>query len=187
MNIIQHAEKYLGNREPGGWANPEDEFKVIYFKNCPDKSLKTFLTIGVSAHVFHISKTKKVSFEFVYTVGDEVCSDLIASFLFYIGEAVILRHKAILRGEVIPLSEEAKQKIGFDAVYCTSPIYFDDDFGSLDVTNPPTVIVCLIPIYHTEHHFIINNSWGKFEDILVEKQPDLWLLSRPSVVDYCSC
>lgn len=73
--------------------------------------------------------------------------NLIVSCLFSICEAIMRRRKAVLRGEIIPLSEEVSKRVGFAGFYCTVPVLFDDEFSSFEASSPPAVIVLALPIH----------------------------------------
>ena len=79
----------------------------------------------------------------------------------------------MLRGEVIPLSTELAERMGFSAVYCTIPVFFDDDFCAYEESSPPTVMVWVLPIYKSEADYIEANGWESFEDLLEEKATSL--------------
>jgi Suppressor of fused protein (SUFU) len=69
-----------------------------------------------------------------------------------------------------------------EALYCGAPVYFSDEFHEIEDTDPPTILVWLIPITRAEAVFIAESAWERFEDALVESDPDLLDLERPSVI-----
>jgi hypothetical protein len=102
--------------------------------------------------------------------------------LFSLCEAITNRGKAVLRGEVIPLSSEIAKRIGFEAVYCAIPVFFDDGFATYGESSPSTVIVWALPIYQREVDYIEKNGWEAFENLLEEKDPDLCALDRTPII-----
>lgn len=118
----------------------------------------------------------------VFSTSDTELSNLIVSCLFFICESILKDHSALLRGQVVRLPKEAAEKLGFEAVYCAIPVFLDDDLATFNGSQPPTVIVWVIPIYKSEADFIDVNGWDKFEDVLEEKDPDLFFLRRAPVI-----
>ena len=80
------------------------------------------------------------------------------------------------------MSTELAERMGFSAVYCTIPVFFDDDFCAYEESSPPTVMVWVLPIYKSEADYIEANGWESFEDLLEEKDPDLCSLEREPVI-----
>lgn len=183
MNIIEHAEKFLGDISQG-WKEKQSSggLQVVCFNDAPFETINTFLTIGLSYHELNISDDKMVRQELVMPVSNPSQSGVLVSLLLFICEFVLRRHHAIRRGQVIRLGMDVTEAIGFDAVYCTIPVFLDDDFSTFTESNPPTVIVWLIPIYRSEADYIDANGWSKFEDLLEEKDPDLFSLKRDPVI-----
>lgn len=179
MTIIEHAEKYLGKIEQG-WKdnNSEVDFQVVSFKDSPGETVSTFLSLGMSNKILDLTGGKSVRQELVFSVYSLAISSMIVSFLMSLCESVLRRGKAVLRGEVIPLPIELADRIGFNAVYCTIPVFFEDDFCTYDGSTPPTVMVWVLPIYQSEVEYIAANGWESFEDLLEEKDPDLCSLER---------
>ena len=183
MTIIEHVEKYLGQIDQG-WKDDAsvDDLQVVSFKDAPGETVSTYLSLGLSNRPMDLSEAKKVRQELVFSVYSMAISSMVVSFMLSLCEAIIGRGKAVLRGEVIPLSKEISKRIGFDAVYCTIPVFFDDEFCTYDESSPSTVMVWMLPIYQSEADYIAAHGWEGFEDLLEEKDPDLCSLERSPVI-----
>lgn len=183
MSLIQHVENHLGSIDRG-WKDNETgkSLQIVSFLDCPGETISTFLSLGMSGEVLEMSDSKKVRQELVFSVYTIAISSMIVSFLMSLCEAIISRGKAVLRGEVIPLSTGLAQRIGFEFVYCTIPVFFEDDFCSYDETSPSTVFVWVLPIYRSEANYIEKYGWQSFEDLLEAKDPDLCSLKREAIV-----
>lgn len=183
MDFIEHVEKFLGKISLG-WKDKSvaDGFQVVSFRHSPFEGVDTFMTIGLSHHELTVSDKKKVRQELIFPTSGIDLSDLIVSCLLFICELILKNHNALLRGQVIRLPKEGAEKLGFDAVYCAIPVFLDDDFAIFNGSQPPTVIVWVMPIYKSEADFIDENGWDKFEDVLEEKGSDLFSLRRTSVI-----
>jgi hypothetical protein len=183
MNIIEHAESFLG-KISHGWKekNSSNTLQVVSFRDKPFESIDTFLTVGLSHHELMISDTKKVRHELILPLARIDLSNTIVSLLIFISELILKNHFALLRGQVIRLRQDVAENLGFEAVYCAIPVFLDDAFASFDGSQPSTVIVWTLPIYKSEADYIDKNGWSKFEDLLEEKDPDLFSLDREPIV-----
>lgn len=183
MTIIEHVEKHIGDIEQG-WKDKKSSLalQIVSFKDSPAESITTYHSLGMSNSVLVLNKGKKVRQELVTSFYSISISGMIVSLLMSLCEAILDRGNAVLRGEVIPLSMDLAERIGFSAVYCTNPIFFDDDFCTYDETAPPTVIVWIVPIYESESAYIEINGWEKFEDLMEEIDPDLCSMEREPVI-----
>lgn len=183
MNIIEHAEQFLGKISQGWKEEPSsDGLQVVCFEGAPFETVDTFMTTGLSRHELRISDEKKVRQELILPISGTDLSEMIVSLLLFVCELILRDHDAVLRGQVIRLPMDAAQKLGFDAVYCSIPVFMDDEFSTFGESQPPTVIVWMIPIYKGEADYVDANGWSKFEDLLEEKDPDLFSLERESII-----
>lgn len=183
MNIIEHLENCFG-RISQGWKDEEHHpgIQVVCFKHRPIESVDTFVTLGMSNHVLNISDSKKVRQELVITVSSPSIQHLLISSLLFICDLMLAKHDALLRGQVIRLPEEVTDKLGFYAMYCSIPVFLEGDFATFSGSEPPTVMVWVIPIYKTEADFIAANGWSKFEDVLEKEDTDLFSLDRKPAI-----
>lgn len=183
MSLIQHVENHLGSIERGWKDNQSDKtLQVVSFLDCPGETVSTFVSLGMSDEVLEMKDSRKVRQELVFSAYTISISNMVVSFLISLCEGILSRGKAVLRGEVIPLSPELAERIGFEFVYCTIPVFFEDDFCSYDETSPSTVMVWVLPIYKSEAKYIDRNGWESFEDLLEEKDPDLCSMERDSII-----
>jgi hypothetical protein len=184
MNITEHLEKYLGHISHG-WKETgnADGVQIACFKNSPEITVDTFSTIGLSRYELTISDKKDVRQELIFPVSGKYSFETISSCLLFICDLILEDHTAILRGQVIKFPKEGAKKLGFDAIYCAIPVFMEDSFATFSDSNPPTVIVWLMPIYKDEADFIESNGWEKFEDVLGRKNPDLFVLGRNTVIE----
>lgn len=180
MSFTNHIENYLGKIEKA-WTGPQG-FQVIPFQVMPEEGITTFLTLGLSHHELELSSSKKVRHEFLFAANSSFSSQLIVNCLLSLCESVVEKHKAVLRGEVIHFPVEMLKDAPFNIVYCTIPTIFDDGFTTYYGSDPPIVIVWVVPIQHSEAHFITEKDWDAFEDIIVEKDPDLFNPNRPPII-----
>jgi len=185
MTIVDHLESFLGKVDKG-WSDTDesDGLQIVSFPDSPDEGLITFATLGLSQHVLGIHGSKRVRQELVYVTYNSTSPEKVASFLTSLGETILKKHKALLRGEVVHLSGDTSSKMGFESVYCTIPVLFDDDFATYHGTEPPTVLVWVFPLRQEESDFISNHGWENFEDMLEAQNTDLLDLNRPRIEEF---
>jgi hypothetical protein len=104
------------------------------------------------------------------------------SLLAVVAKDLLEKHRALRRGDVLGPAGPIKPGASAQGFYCTGPSFCDDAFAVFEKSDPATVFVWLVPVAHTEIHYIWSHGWSAFEDLLVEKDPDLWDLERPSAV-----
>ncbi|MCY7296903.1 suppressor of fused domain protein [Alteromonas sp. a30] len=184
MTFLQHVERYLGSIGQG-WKDDKangDALQIVSFSDCPGETVSTFLSLGVQKHELAINQNKSVRLEFVFSMYTTDDVEPIVSMLMSVCESVIARHRAVLRGELIPFDETLKAELGFCGLYCTIPLFFDEDFIEFTESSPSTVIVWLVPVYQNEADFLAERGWSLFEDLLEEHDPDLCSLERVSII-----
>lgn len=185
MSLIEHIESYLGKISEGWKDNNSDiGLQVVAFREAPALAQTVYMTIGLSRHEFAIGDKKRVRQELVLPVQDTTPPTTIVSWLFTICETILKHHVGVLRGQVLRLSAEAAQIVGFDAAYCAIPVFSDIDIGfaTFRDSDPPTVIVWVIPIFASEADFVEANGWSAFEDLLESRNPDLLSLKRDAII-----
>lgn len=183
MSLSEHVESHLGLIEKG-WKDETSShnFRIVSFRHQPVKEARTYLSLGMSDHALKMGDSRTVRQEFLFSEKDNFDPEKTVSFLMSLCESIIERRSGVLRGEVISLHSELSEKVGFDGVYCSIPILFEDDFRSYDRDALPVVIVWAVPIFQDEINFIHVNGWEPFEDLLERINPDLLSLNRKPVI-----
>lgn len=181
MNIIEHIENFLG-KVSRGWKdnNSNSDVQIICIENSPYQFVNTFLTLGMSNHVLKLAGEKKVRQELIMPLSCTITPSekWVVSCLLYICELILKNHEAPLRGQVLHLPSKITDNLGIDAVYCAIPMFLDESFSIFRESDPPTIMIWVIPIYKSEVDFINSNGWEKFEDILESKNPNLFTVKR---------
>lgn len=182
--LVEHLESFLGPIS-GGWSTDESgqrlRFQVVRFDGAPDERSVTYLSLGLSRHELGLP-TKTVREELLVSVHREWASDRLASVISTIGEELLGRHRALLRGEILPPREPITPGSQLAAFYAAAPVLIPDAFGSYAGSTPPTVFVWLVPITATESELVASHGWEWFESQLEAQQPDLLDLGRDGIV-----
>lgn len=180
MDLIEHIEKYLGTITGGESVIIEEYGKIILlqFENQPFEDIITHMTLGFSNHNLHINEQKEVRMEVIISVCKEQNNITLDDLLIHISNKMLINHKAILRGQVIPIPSTISLG-SFSSLYVSIPVFHDDDFASLKDVEPNIVFAWLFPIYENEAEFIQREGWNRFEDFLQENDIDnFWDLTR---------
>ena len=144
------------------------------FHDSPEAGIDTWLTLGLSKHVLYLPLGKAVRQEFVFSHRRSIPDSVVNSLLYYLYEDCLSRHAAYTKGQVIELPAKGVAATGVTALYCTSPVQFDDAFDVYEGTDPPTIFVCLTPITASEVLYIQENGWQPFEQRLDMENIDIY-------------
>lgn len=180
MSLINHIETFLGTIDEG-WKLTESPsgIKVVRFRNKPCADAVTYVTVGLSNQVLPMSKGRDVREELVFSTYEKFPSGPIASFLLTFGDYLLSQHQALLRGDVVGPSDPIVPNVYLNAIYAAMPVMFEPEFATYAGTDPPTVLVWLVPLHGIEAAFVKSNGWSRFEDLLEIKDSDLLDLNRP--------
>lgn len=180
MELINHIEKYLGKITSGESITTEEfgKLQFLKFENQPFENIVTYSTLGLSNHILNIKDGKDVRMELIASVNDTEEGSAINDLLHYIAHKMLINHKAILRGQVIPIPNNILRN-SFESVYVSIPVFFEEEFASLKGTDPDVIFAWVFPLFRNEADFIQKEGWNKFEDYLQENEIDnFWDLKR---------
>ena len=183
-------ERFFG-RIQTGFSLPEDlpATPGVQYTCCKNGSVPhvtVITTAGLSRYELASSsregKHKHIHQELFIMLRDEDAPQNAPALLHQVVIERRDRGAAVLRGEVLIREGPVIPHTNFVALYCTVPVYYPEQMRTCQ-TEGVTVIFCwLLPITHSEYHFISENGWSRFEELLDQAQFDLFDLRRPSVV-----
>jgi len=184
ISLIEHIENHLGEIDQG-WKLIEStsSIKVVRFLDVPFDDAVTYVTLGLSSYSLSLSEARQGRQELLFTAYKHFSSEDITSFMIPFAEYMLSKGQALLRGDAVGPSQTLIPNVQVNGVYSTCPVIFDDEFALFEGTTPPTVLVWLIPLLSDESDFIKKSGWSSFEDMLEEKDPDLWDLNRLSILE----
>ena len=183
-NIIEHVESYLGKIDQG-WNAPlesKNHFSIARFCDQPVEGMSTYMTLGLNHHILSMTEEREVRQELVFSAFVPDPSNEIVFFMLRFADLVLSKHEALLRGQVIGPGKSLFSNSAMNAIYISMPVIFEEGFNTFEGSSPPTVLVWLVPIFADEARYVEKYGWGKFEDILEQKDPDLWDIERQSVI-----
>ena len=186
MTLIDHVEKYLGKIQEGWTTTFEGKalpFQVARTARGPAPNSVAYVTLGVSGQPMPSPMSdKQIRQEFVMAVATPDMQAGIPGLLQQVATEVLARNRPLLRGEVIGPRGPLFQDSSAQALYVSLPAYFPDEFAVYEsASHGPVVMAWLVPITSKEAQFISRYGWDRFEDELVEKDPDLLDVYRRSL------
>jgi hypothetical protein len=183
-SIDQHLERHLGPIARG-WAGYEGELvgmQVCLFEERPIPATVTYATLGLSRHILAMPRGREVRQELLLTVRRGFADQNIAKLLAHVAEGLLRKHRALLRGQVLPLGHPIARGSRCNSLYVALPVVFPDPLATCADTQPPTVFAWLLPAHAQEAELVARLGWNEFEDRLEAADPDLFDLERPPVV-----
>ncbi|MCR8851117.1 suppressor of fused domain protein [Rossellomorea sp. SC111] len=187
-NYLNFMENHLGKIEYG-WSKDENgnelPFQVVKYVDGPFPGTVTYSTVGLSNILLksHVS-IKNIRQELVFVSYSSFGDKNIPAILQHVGLQAYNNGIAYLRGESIGPKGKIFNDSNLKALYVTLPVYFDDSFHTFyEKDGDPIVNVWLVPISNKEAEFVKLYGWDKFEDLLVEKDPDLINFKRKSIIE----
>jgi hypothetical protein len=180
-SLIEHLEAHLGPITGG--CSLRDRVQGVRFADCPRPGSATFMTLGLTHHVFRQASGKGVRLEFVISCRDEfVASFNPLSLLADIADRCLPAHTAPARGTVFGPAGRFFPESAMEALYCTVPAYFPDALGEFDGLAEPFVPIWLVPIARSEATYVRSHGWSAFEARLEAAAPDLLDLRRAALL-----
>lgn len=185
-SIINFLEKNLGKLEGGWHSSMEDcqnDFQVALFPHAPFEGATTFSTIGVSDYPLWNAEHKTFFQEAVIVAKKEFGVKNLPGILMQVADSLLDSEHLILRGEVIGPAGSLFEGSDLEALYATSPVYFDEEFHVFKQSSEKEIImVWLVPITKSEAAYVTEFGWKQFEELLEQVDPDLTDFHRESIV-----
>ena len=179
--FIEHLERHLGPIHNG--ATLCEGVLGAQFQACPFAESTTFVSVGLSHHVFQQGNSAPARIEFLVACHKHFVSALNPlSIIAGLCEQAISLHRVPPRGTVVGPCGKFFETTKMEALYCASPVYFADALSPFVGLQEPVIIIWLVPITPDEAMYIESHGWSAFEDRLEEINPDLLDLKRASVV-----
>jgi len=181
-SFIDHLEAHLGPIKGG--CRLRDGVQGVRFADCPRPGCATFMTLGLTHHVFDQASGKGVRPEFLISCRDEFVASLNAlSLLADIADSCLPTHAAPARGTVFGPAGRFFAASEMEALYCAVPTYFPEAFGEFGGFPEPFVPIWLVPITRSEAAYVHSHGWSAFEARLDAAAPDLLDLRRAAAVE----
>lgn len=182
--IIDHFEKYLGPVEEG-WSEDADgvkmPFQIAKYAKGSGPGTVAYSTLGLHRYALRSPSTgRDLRLELLLLVRD-LPSGTAPALLHQIAMSALTEGRAYVRGEVLGPQGPVVPGSKMEAFYVAIPAYFPDEFATCRAEGEAVAIAWLVPITAREAGYVAKHGWDAFEDRLVEADPDLTDLSRPSL------
>lgn len=182
-NVIEHLEHHLGPLARG-WGSPGEPVgvQVALFESQPIEGVVSYATLGLSRHRLAMHEGREVRQELVFSVAERFADELLPMLLLYVAERIVREHRAVLAGEVFPLGYRVCAGSGADSLYVSVPVVFPDEMAVYEGSDPKTIVAWLFPVLPPEVALVDREGWPRFEELLERADPDLFDLTRESIV-----
>jgi len=180
-DLTRHLETYLGPIE-AGWSKDYDArpmpFQVVRFAEKKDLGAMVYCTLGLSASALP-SPTSSMLIRHELIMLEPPGAQLgIPNTLQQLGLEAMKAQQAFLRGDVIGPRGTLWPQSAMEALYVSVPVYFPEAFASCGAV----VLAWLFPITASEANYVRDRGFRAFEALLLEHDPNLVDIHRPSVV-----
>lgn len=181
MNVDKHLEEHLGPIA-NGWRAVDDRngLSVAAFPEQPSPGVTTLATLGLSYHLLDQGESQ-IRQELLLGFHGDHSTGVLSMLLVHLAERLLTNHRAIRRGEVVPLGYPIVNGSMARCVYACAPCVYAHGLELCSTTSPPTIIVWLIPVLPSEVAYINAHGWSSFEDQLERHDPDLFDLLRDPI------
>jgi hypothetical protein len=185
-SLVEHYEKYLGVVQHG-WSRSADTlempFQVVECRSSTFQGISAFGTVGMSRNELRSATSRKViRQELLFIAPTAFGARNIPGLLQQIGTEAIDRGFACLRGDVIGPRGCLFEGKAFEAVYVTMPVCFPEALKTFRSDEGYDVVIAwLVPMTLREAQYVREQGWEKFENLLEQKDPDLFDFDRLSV------
>lgn len=182
--VLAHLENALGEVS-GSWNQRADgsrlTFRIFRFRRNPHSDVSTYSTFGLSRRSLRQHDGSSVREELLLSAGDgDPTPDDLAATLAFVADRVAESLNAVAHGEIISLPPDTP--LGeMDALIALPPMPFPDSFYVIRDTDPPTAFMLLLPITNAEAQFARAQGWEALENLIIEHDPDIYDLHRPSL------
>jgi len=187
--LIEHYEKDLGTIQHG-WSQDasgiEMPFQVVECYGGVIKEIASFATLGLSkCELSSPNSTKIIRHELLLAAPLSFGTKNIPGVLQQVGNDAISRQCAYLRGDVIGPRGQLFEGTNFEAFYVAIPVYFPDSLKFVRGEEGYDIVIAwLVPITRPEAIFIRKQGWEEFEELLEQKDPNLFDFKRTSIVGF---
>ncbi|MFE6964578.1 suppressor of fused domain protein [Agromyces sp. NPDC057679] len=181
--LIEHLEAGLGIIQEG-WADRDDKGpQVVRFAENGAAGWTAYSTLGLSRHSLASRVSGRViRMELLMLVRANVEPRPVVALLHDVAGMVMRDHGALLRGDVVCPESGLGDGSALNALYVTTPAYLPVEFATFHGPTDDVVIAWLVPISPDERAFVDQHGWSRFEDVLVEQNPDLIDVNRPPCI-----
>jgi hypothetical protein len=185
-HVISHIEKFCGPIVQG-WSCDADgnkmPFQIIQMQGGPIAATTTYATLGLGKIPLRARNADRViRQELVILSRSNAIPENLPVLLQDVAMEAVQRNYAYARGEVIGPRGPLFQGSSVAALYVAIPVYFPQEFSTVEYDVGRAIFAWLVPITDQEASLINEIGWGRFETRLASQDPDLLDFRRASIV-----
>jgi hypothetical protein len=182
--VESHYSRFLGTtssvRSITLKGHPEGHYHLIEYIGVPCEGAKTLATLGFCDVPLHMFRQ-----EFLFLCYDQFISGDLIALLAFVAKVVSENNHPLLHGTVLPPAGPLLEYTSMEALYVGTLMYFntsDESFDVLKADSTSVLISWLIPLHSSEAGWIGEHGYDAFEDLIIDRDPDLMDLERPPLV-----
>jgi hypothetical protein len=184
--ILDHLRPFMGEpvRQKDFLVETDGQpltLRVWEFRDRPVVGAMTFVTSGLSGLQLTREDGAIGRAELMFSCYEEWADIDCAYLLLAIVKYVLVDRAMPRQGKAITLTSPIVEGTGLTGLICYEPMYFDERLYVPRSTAPPTLFVWLVPLTSTELALVSKAGWPPLLDLLVEHDPELLDLERPSM------
>lgn len=185
--LVDHYEQYLGPIV-SGWSVDADgtklPFQVVQFKKTPIEGACVLASLGLSNTPLQIKGSENwLRQELIMMFRESEGPRNLPGILQQVGLEALAKGRAYQLGDVLGPRGELRAGSKLQALYVALPVYLPDEFQVCRPTGAePIVIAWLVPISATEAEFVRAYGASRFEDEMVNRNPDVLDFERDPIV-----
>lgn len=186
--VYKHIEQTLGpiSALAGGQDDEGNPFpfRIAIVPECPVDGATTLVTVGLSETPLKQEDGTDIRHELVICAyqrfGEEVFENLI-KVMGFMAQSLLAQEEAIAAGDIVDLGESLVSGSPMTALYLVDPLYFPEEFRSMETVKPPVAFAWAVPLMAVEADFVQQEGFKAFETLLEQQDPDLIDLMRDPV------
>jgi hypothetical protein len=179
--IREHYDRILGtplDRYTVRYSRDAGQHLAIYvYADQPCAGAVALITAGLSLAPLH-----GFNEELVFLCYNNYYTAELIKLLGWVATEVAESQHPLYQGQVVPPAGPLLSSTEMEALYTAAPVYLPAALWPIRFGQREIPIMWLIPIYTSEAKWITSHGPDDFESLLVEQDPDLLNLTRPSVV-----
>jgi hypothetical protein len=157
-----------------------ERLHILRYDTGDRNDVATYVTLGLSALVV-TQELGVIRQELIFECYRRFAREHWVSALTYFAGMVALDGAALPAFQVVEMDVTLSRVAGVEAMLCYSPLYHPP-LHVIDRTEPPTVVVWLLPLRKAEAELARRDGWEPLVTLFEERQPDFLDLRRRSVV-----
>jgi hypothetical protein len=182
--LPDHFEQFLGPIQKSWAIDPDGvrmPFQIVQYETGGVDGTVGLATLGLSRYELRSTEGRAIRLEFFMSVLADIQIGLIPDLIFQVAMDALKAGEALLRGDVVGPRGPLVPGSVLQAFYVALPVYLPDAFAVTRSEGHDVAVAWLVPVSPAEADYVRSQGWDRFEDLLVDVNPDLNDLYRKSL------